>query len=220
MIHPNLATMLGFIVTDYPLSPGQARAMLRRSAERSFNCLTVDGDMSTNDTLLLLANGAIAPRKAVNKATDERFAEALREVAQDLARQMARDGEGSTRLVTIDVRGAKDGDDAHQIAMSIAKSNLVKTAIFGHDPNWGRICCAAGYARVPFDVNDFSLKLQGKLLMRRGLPVTFDRAALSQALDGKEVTIEVNIGKGRGAARVWTCDLTYDYVKINAEYTT
>lgn len=220
MIHPNMATMLAFIVTDYPLGAGQARQMLRRVTEQSFNCLTVDGDTSTSDTLLLLANGAACNRREVNAASDARFEAALLEVAQDLTRQIARDGEGATRLVTVEVAGARDEAGARQIAISIAKSSLVKTALFGHDPNWGRICCAAGYAGVSFDIDKFSLKLQGKTVMKRGLPVAFDRAALAQALDTKDVLVQVKLGEGSAEARVWTCDLTYDYVKINAEYTT
>ena len=204
MIQPNLATMLAFIVTDYPLGPGQARQMLLRVTDRTFNCLTVDGDTSTSDTALLLANGAAMARSEVDVAKDEKFEQALLEICEDLARQMARDGEG-----------------ARKIAKSVANSNLVKTAMVGNDPNWGRICCAAGYAGVPFDPQATAFKLMGKLVMKGGQPTKFDAAALSRALkETEEVAIEIKVGHGRGKARAWTCDFSYDYVKINAEYTT
>jgi glutamate N-acetyltransferase/amino-acid N-acetyltransferase len=220
MIHPNMATMLSFICTDYPLGPGQARQLLRRVCDRSFNSLTVDGDTSTSDTLVLMSSGAAMSRTEVDKDSDEKFEAALIEVAQELTRMIATDGEGATKLVTIEVEGARDEAAARQIGKSVANSPLVKTALFGNDPNWGRICCAAGYAGVPFDVDQFSLKLQGKTVMKNGLPVKFDRPALIEALKTKEVLIQMRVGPGKGEARVWTCDLTYDYVKINAEYTT
>lgn len=220
MIHPNMATMLSFIVTDYPLGPAQARQLLRRVTDHSFNCLTVDNDTSTSDTLILMSSGAALDRSEVDAARDEKFEAALTEVAQELAQMIARDGEGATKLITIDVEGAKDEPAARQIAKAVANSSLVKTAMFGNDPNWGRICCAAGYAGVPFNVDDFSLKIQGKTVMKSGLPAKFDRAGLKEALESKEVKVEMKVGAGKGHARVWTCDLTYDYVKINAEYTT
>jgi len=149
MIHPNMATMLAFIVTDYPLGPAQARAMLRRAADRTFNCLTIDGDTSTSDTLVLMSSGAALDRRDTGAGTDRKFAAALEEVAADLTRMIARDGEGATKLITIDVEGARDEAAACRIGKSVANSPLVKTALFGSDPNWGRICCAAGYAGVP-----------------------------------------------------------------------
>lgn len=220
MIHPNMATMLAFITTDYPLGPAQARAMLRRTTERTFNCLTVDGDTSTSDTLVLMASGAAMERRETGAAHDKKFEAALEEVAAELTQMIARDGEGATKLITIEVEGAKDEEGARRIGKSVANSPLVKTAIFGSDPNWGRICCAAGYAGVPFRVEDFSLRLQGRQVMKGGLPAKFDRQALSEALKSKDVLIQIKVGAGAGHARVWTCDLTYDYVRINAEYTT
>jgi glutamate N-acetyltransferase/amino-acid N-acetyltransferase len=220
MIHPNMATMLSFIVTDYPLGPSHARQLLRQVADKSFNALTVDGDTSTSDTLVLMSSGAALPRKDATDATDEKFAAAFTEVAQELTQMIARDGEGATKLITIEVAGAKDDASARQIAKSVGNSPLVKTAIFGSDPNWGRICCAAGYAGIPFDVNLFSLKLQGRQVMKAGLPIKFDRAALREALGVKDVLIQISVGAGSGSARIWTCDLTYDYIRINAEYTT
>lgn len=220
MIHPNMATMLSFIATDYPLGPAHARQLLARVAERSFNALTVDGDTSTSDTLVLMSSGAALARKDASDALDAKFEAALTEVAQELTQMIARDGEGATKLITIEVEGAKDDAGARRIAKSVANSPLVKTAIFGADPNWGRICCAAGYAGVQFDVNQFSLKLQGKQVMKAGLPTKFDRPALREALGGKDVLIQMRVGDGTGTARIWTCDLTYDYIRINAEYTT
>jgi glutamate N-acetyltransferase / amino-acid N-acetyltransferase len=220
MIHPNMATMLAFIVTDYPLGPAQARQVLRRVTDRSFNCLTVDHDTSTSDTLVLMSSGAAADRRDVDAGKDEKFEAALAEVAGELAQMVARDGEGATKLITIDVEGTRDDGAARQIGKSVASSSLVKTAMFGNDPNWGRICCAAGYAGVPFDVSDFTLKLQGKTIMKNGLPARFDREALKKALASKDVLVQIKVGGGKGRARIWTCDLTYDYVKINADYTT
>lgn len=221
MIQPNMATMLTFIVTDYPLGPAQARLMLLRATDRTFNCLTIDGDTSTSDTALLLANGAAMARSAVDAAKDEKFEKALNDVCEDLTRQMARDGEGATKLITIEIEGATDNDAARKIAKSVANSNLVKTAMFGNDPNWGRICCAAGYAGVPFKPEATAFKLMGKVVMKGGQPTKFDAPTLSKALkEAEEVTIEIKVGHGRGKARAWTCDFSYDYVKINAEYTT
>jgi glutamate N-acetyltransferase/amino-acid N-acetyltransferase len=220
MIHPNMATMLAFIATDYPLAPAQARRILKRVVDGSFNCISVDGDQSTSDTVILMSSRAALNRREVTGADDKKFEAALAEVAQDLARAIARDGEGATKLITIEVAGARHAPDARQIARAVANSSLVKTALFGNDPNWGRICCAAGYSGALFEAHDFSLKLQGQTLMRRGLPVRFDPKALRRALDAPEIMIQIKVGGGKGSARMWTCDLTYDYVKINAQYTT
>lgn len=220
MIHPNMATLLGFLATDYPLEPRQADALLRRVTERTLNCVTVDGDTSTSDTVLLMAGGAAATRDQVNTQDDAAFEAQLTRVAEDLARDIAADGEGATHLITVQVTGATDHTAAQRVAKTIAGSNLVKTAIFGRDPNWGRICCAAGYAGVPFDPGSFRLRLQNHLIMDNGLPTPFDREALNLALTEHDVAIHVDLGQGSGRAHAWTCDLTYEYVKINAEYTT
>lgn len=220
MIHPNMATMLSFIVTDYPLTQSQAKTMLHKACDGSFNCLTVDGDTSTSDTLILMSSGAVAKRSEVDKTSDALFESALMDVSVGLSKKIARDGEGASKLVTIEVIGSRTDIDARIISKSIANSPLVKTALFGNDPNWGRICCAAGYAGVPFDVMGFSLKLQGKSVMRHGLPVKFDRAVLSELLKHDEVLIQVCVGGGKGRACAWTCDLSYDYIRINADYTT
>jgi glutamate N-acetyltransferase/amino-acid N-acetyltransferase len=221
MIEPNMATMLAFVATDYPLeSAAQAAAMLRRAVARSFNRVTVDGDTSTSDTAILLANGAACGRADVAPEDDARFEAALCEACEELARAIAADGEGATRLATVEVSGAADDEAAHRIAKTIANSPLVKTAIFGRDPNWGRVCAAAGRAGVAFDPTQASLRMQGTPLFDRGAPLAFDRAAAKRSLEAPEVLIQLRVGAGAGFARVWTCDLTYDYVKINADYTT
>ena len=223
MIEPNMATMLAFLTTDYALDAATAQAILRRVSDRTFNCMTVDGDTSTSDMALLLANGAALHGSGRTKLTpddDTAFEAALGEVCEELTRMLARDGEGATRLITIDVAGAVTDADAQRIAKTIANSPLVKTAIFGRDPNWGRICGAAGRAGVAFDPARTTVHLQNVKLLEAGEPVAFDREALSNALDAKDVSIDLSVGDGPGTARVWTCDLTYDYVKINAEYTT
>ena len=220
MIEPNMATMLAFLVTDYPVPADAAGAMLRRVVDRTFNRVTVDGDTSTSDMAILLANGAACSRDVVDEADDAHFEAALGEVCEELTRMIARDGEGATHLIVIEVEGAPGDGEAHRIAKTIANSPLVKTAIFGRDPNWGRICAAAGRAGVDFDPRHVSLHLQGTEIFAAGGPVAFDRAALSEALRADEVLIQLRVGSGPGHARVWTCDLTYDYVKINAEYTT
>ncbi len=220
MIHPNMATMLAWIVTDYALTPRQAQKILNETAEQTFNCLSIDGDTSTSDTAMLLANGATGSRRGLDAASDGKFRKSIMEVAVDLTRQLAADGEGATHLVTIDVTGARTNCQAHQVAQSVARSCLVKTAIFGNDPNWGRICCAAGYAGVDFNPDHFQLRIQGTTVMRNGLPAPFKRPQLARALKRREVRVEIRLGSGHGRARVYTCDLSYDYVRINAEYTT
>jgi glutamate N-acetyltransferase/amino-acid N-acetyltransferase len=221
MIHPNMGTMLAFVATDFPIFYRHAAsALLRSVVHRTFNCTTVDGDTSTSDTVILLAKGGARKGFGGGSEGGKIFKAALLEVATDLSKAIARDGEGATKLVTVEVEGATAEIKARIVAHSIARSNLVKTALFGNDPNWGRICCAAGYAGVAFDTNEFSLKLQGKEVMRHGMPTGFDARTLSAALKSPEVLLQAKIGSGKGAACVWTCDLTYDYVKINAEYTT
>lgn len=220
MLEPKMATMLAFVATDYPLASAQARRLVRRVADGSFNCVTVDGDTSTSDTFVLMANGAALSRRDADPTLDTAFETALTEVCQELCRAIARDGEGAKHLITIEVGGARNGDEARAVAKSIANSNLVKTAVFGHDPNWGRICMAAGNAGAPFKPEEFSVRIQGKTVLNRGLPARFSRPALVRALNRDEVLIQVGIGNGNGRARVWTCDMTHDYIRINAEYTT
>jgi glutamate N-acetyltransferase/amino-acid N-acetyltransferase len=219
MIHPNMATTLGFVVTDAGISPGPLHAMLREATELSYNRLSVDGDMSTNDTIFLLANGASGVD--LGPADRKVFLQALTYLLQDLARQIARDGEGATKLITIQVSGARTNPDAVRIARAIANSPLVKTAIAGNDPNWGRILCAAGYSGVTFDPATVDIYLQNVAVCRAGLAGKFSEEKLKAALNQKDVSIQFQFrGDGPGHARFWTCDFTEDYIKINASYRT
>lgn len=230
MIHPNMATMLAFITCDAAVSSHLWHDMLSRAADKSFNQITVDGDTSTNDTLIALANGqSRTPAITEAGAEAEKLEAMLTAICQYLAKAIARDGEGATCLVEVQVSGAKDEAAARQIAKTIVGSSLVKSAIFGRDPNWGRIAAAAGRAGVPFEQENLRIQLGDFLLMENGQPLPFDRAAASnymkQAAAGaylKEdtVLISVSVGNGAGSGTAWGCDLSYDYVKINAEYTT
>ncbi len=215
MIHPRLATMLVVLTTDYPLHVGEAESFLRPVVERSFNRISVDGDCSTNDAVILLANGASGAAR-----DDEAFAEALDEVCADLARQVVADGEGATVVLEIGVTGAATRDEAEAIARRIATSPLVKTAAFGHDPNWGRVLMAAGsapygdgFARL--DTDRLTVSFDGVAVFVEGSPT-----GASPELSGAVCRIDLQLGLGDGAAAYLASDLTYDYVRINAEYTT
>jgi glutamate N-acetyltransferase/amino-acid N-acetyltransferase len=223
MLEPDMATMLSFIVTDAAVAPRSLQSMLRRVADASFNRVTVDGEGSTSDSVLLFANGLAgnAPLRGPASAGAGAFEEALLDVAEELARMLARDGEGATKLVTVEVSGARSGAEAERAARRIANSMLVKTAIFGGDPNWGRILQTIGAGRISLDLARCQVKLCGVPVFRKGAsagPAARRRAEEKLAAD--EITIEVDLAKGRSQARIWTCDLSYDYVKINAEYTT
>lgn len=220
MIQPQMATMLAFVTSDAEVEPGLLQELLRQAAAVSFNRITVDGDTSTNDTLVLLANGASGLKIERGSAACETFLSGLVDVCTLLAREIARDGEGATRLIEVLVSGAESNDDAEIIARSIANSLLVKTAIFGNDPNWGRILMAAGKSGAVFSPNHASLQVAGVPLFRTGEPLPFDPEAASGAMKQDEVKIDFTAGTGPGVAAVWTCDLSYDYVRINAEYTT
>lgn len=216
MIHPNMATTLGYVMTDAAIPAATLRAMLKRAIAVSYNSISVDGDQSTNDIVVVLANGASGVKPDLAK-----FEKALTEVLQSLARQIAKDGEGASRLVTIDVKGAKSTADAQRIGRSIANSPLVKTAIAGADPNWGRIICAAGYSGVAFDPLKVDIRFQGQLVCKAGLAADFDEDALKQKLEAPEVDIQFTIkGAGKGSARFWTCDFTDGYIRINGSYRT
>lgn len=219
MIQPNMATTLGFVVTDAAIPPALLGGMLAEAVARSYNRISVDGDTSTNDTMLLLANGA----SGIQPTEKERakLQETLSDVMQDLARQIVRDGEGARKLITIEVSGASGHDAAERIARSIANSLLVKTAIAGSDPNWGRILSAAGNAGVPLDPSKVDIDLQEVAVCRGGLAADFSELDLKKKLDATECLIRVAIqGRGKGAARFWTCDLTEKYIEINASYRT
>jgi len=230
MIHPNMATMLAFVTCDAAVSSHLWQEMLSRAADRSFNQITVDGDTSTNDSLIALANGQSRTPAITEMGPDAEKLEAmLTEVCVHLAKAIARDGEGATCLVEVQVSGAPDEVSASKIAKTIVGSSLVKAAIFGRDPNWGRIAAAAGRAGVPFEQENLRIQLGDFLMMENGQPKDFDKSAASnymktaaagEYLKSDTVLIQVSVGNGAGFAKAWGCDLSYDYVKINAEYTT
>ena len=216
MIQPRMATTLGFVMTDAVASPAELKAALKKAIAVSFNRISVDGDTSTNDMVAVLANGASGFKPAA------RALEAgLTEVLESLAKQVARDGEGARKFVTIDVEGAATERDAETIARTIANSPLVKTAIAGSDPNWGRVLGAAGYSGVKFDPRKTDIFMQGIAVCRSGLAADFSEAELTRKLDESECLVRFVIrGGGKGRARFWTCDLTEEYIRINASYRT
>ncbi|MGO4883667.1 MAG: bifunctional glutamate N-acetyltransferase/amino-acid acetyltransferase ArgJ [Bryobacteraceae bacterium] len=223
MIQPRMATTLGFLLIDANIPVAMLRRMLRRAVERSYNRISVDGDTSTNDTLLLLANGAsgVRPDPKEMAAVEEQIAQ----VAEELARSIARDGEGARKLITILVSGAATDDAAARLARAIANSPLVKTAVAGSDPNWGRILSAAGNAGVAFDPRKADIDMQGVAVCRSGLAAHFSESDLKAKLDSAECEIRFSLrgdgqGRGKGNARFWTCDFTEGYIRINASYRT
>ena len=221
MIAPNMATMLAYVFTDANLPAAVLGPALRRGVNRSFNAITVDGDTSTNDTCLLFATGAAGHRR-IARTGDARlqsFRAALEAVLTDLAQQIVRDGEGAQKLVSIAVRGAASEAAARKLGLAIANSPLVKTAIAGEDPNWGRIVAVVGRAGVAFDQAQLSIRLGGERAATNGVAdPAFDEPAAARHMKGQEVEIAVEIGSGPGAATVWTCDLTHGYIEINADY--
>ena len=219
MIHPRMATMLSFLMTDAAISPVHLRKSMGRALERSFHRLSVDGDTSTNDTLILLANGASGVR--ANEKERMVFEEVLSWVMQDLAEMIARDGEGANKKITIHVVGAVDDEAADRIARAIGNSPLVKTAIAGADANWGRILCAAGASGVAFDPSKVDIYLQRELVCESGRACDFPENELKQKLHSSDCVIRFVIrGKGKGETCFWTCDLTEGYIRINASYRT
>lgn len=220
MIAPNMATLLAFLTTDAEVWPEVLQASLRSVVERTFNCVTIDGDCSTNDMLSIIANGASGARISPGSPAHHLFCDALLDVCTYLSRELARDGEGATKLVEVRVTGARSFLEARQTGKAVANSPLVKTALFGNDPNWGRILCAAGYSGVNIDPARLDLTLCGIPLVRRGEPVPFDEGSTSKAMGAPEVEVLLDLNQGDSGAAVWTCDFSYDYVRINAEYTT
>lgn len=220
MIAPNMATMLCAIMTDAGLEPEQADRMLRAAVSKSFNCISVEGHTSTSDTVLLLANGASGA--TVQSPEEEAiFQKLLTEVAEDLATAIINDAEGATHIITIDVTGLRTREEAYQIAKCVADSPLVKTAIHGADPNWGRIVSAAGYSGVDLQEENISLWLNGDLLYKSGTPQEFDAAAVSRKIRGsRQVHVELKLDLGEASVRYWTADMTAEYVRLNADYTT
>ena len=221
MIQPNMATMLCFITTDADIDQKLLQAALSDVVEVTFNMISIDGDMSTNDMAIVLANGAAGNKKITEKDADyEKFAEALKSICTGLSQRIAADGEGATKFLTINVSGAKTFADAKQVAMSIAKSPLVKTAFFGQDPNWGRVICAVGYAGVDIVPETTVVKFGGIPVYANGVGASFDEAALRKVMSEHDIVIDVALGLGDADATVWSCDFSYEYVKINGEYHT
>ncbi len=223
MIHPNMATMLGVVTTDLAISKELLQEALSADVKKSFNMISVDRDTSTNDSLLLLANG-LAGNKAITEKNEnyESFCKALNIVTTDLAKKMAADGEGATKLFEMQVIGAETEEEAVILSKSIITSSLVKTAIFGNDANWGRILCAMGYAGVNFDPDHVDLYIEspdGKLkLVENGMATDYSEEIATSILSGKEVKATADLKAGKASATAWGCDLSYDYVKINADY--
>lgn len=222
MIYPQLATMLGFIITDAVITQEALQSALKTAVDHSFNCLSVDGDTSTNDCVFMLANGG-AGNRTIYLGTEEyiKFCATLTELCEELAEQIAGDGEGATKLIKVIVKGARSTQDAKAIAEKIATSLLVKTAIFGNDPNWGRIVCAIGNANAEFNPLGVSVKIGNTCVFSSGAPAKFNTDELRNQLQkNKEVLITVELTDGTATAHFWTCDISYDYVKINAHYHT
>jgi len=222
MIEPNMATMLSFLVTDAVIAPAVLRGMLGRVADATYNRLTIDGEGSTSDTVVLMASGrAGGATLRSGSPRAKQFESALLAVCEDLVRQLARDGEGATKLVTIEIEGARSTAEADTAARRIGNSLLVKTAVFGGDPNWGRIMQTLGAARISWNPDHTRVRVGGIVVFARGRsagPAARKRA--EKALEAEEIRIQVDLARGRGRARLFTCDLSYDYVRINAEYTT
>ncbi len=220
MIHPNMATLLSFITTDATIDKSVLQAALRLAVNQSFNRVSIDGDTSTNDTLIVLANGAAEnePVKRASGAAFETFTNALTEVCRDLAIQVARDGEGARKLITIRVRRAPSEKDAHRIAETVATSPLVKTAIAGADANWGRILAAAGRSGARFDVSKVEIKVGDLVVARRGVGLQFDEARALDILHRDQVTVTIDLNQGDAHVTEWTCDMTEGYIHINADY--
>jgi len=225
MIHPDMATMLGVLTTDAKISPALLQKMLKEAVDRSFNCISVDGDTSTNDTVLMLANGA----GGVDVDADERvkvaFGEALEAVCVKLAKSIVRDGEGATKFAEIRVSGTEDREGALQIARTIATSPLVKTAFAGGDANWGRILAAGGRAGVSFDAGEVMLTIGGVAhdeltIVKGGGPVNYSEEEASEIFEAEEIRVHLRVGSGTGSADYWTTDLTHGYITINSEYRT
>jgi glutamate N-acetyltransferase/amino-acid N-acetyltransferase len=223
MIHPNMATMLGFVTTDCAISTALLQKALSETVRRTFNRVTVDGDTSTNDMVVVLANGMAGNAEIVSEDDSYRdFAQALDWVCTELSRMIARDGEGATRLVECTVSGAKSEDDAEALAKSVISSSLVKTAMFGADANWGRVLCALGYAGPDFDPGKVDLAFESPRgyieVCKDGAPLPFSEEKAKKVLEDREIQILVTLGEGEGSATAWGCDLSYEYVKINGDY--
>ena len=221
MIHPNMATMLAFITCDANISSATLQKALSQHVETTFNQITVDGDTSTNDMVLVMANGCRQNEEILPDTEEfEKFSKMLRYLMADLAKKIAKDGEGATKLIEVNVRHAKDEQSGRMIAKSVVGSSLVKTAIFGQDPNWGRILAAIGYAGADVSVDNIDIWIEGIPVMQASSPVAFDPEETSDAMAGELLTLTIDLHDGAAEAQAWGCDLSYDYVKINALYRT
>ena len=221
MIHPNMATMLAFITCDANISSATLQAALSQHVETTFNQITVDGDTSTNDMVLVMANGCRQNEEILPDTEEfEKFSKMLRYLMADLAKKIAKDGEGATKLIEVNVRHAKDEQSGRMIAKSVVGSSLVKTAIFGQDPNWGRILAAIGYARADVSVDNIDIWIAGIPVMQASTPVAFNPEETSDAMAGELLILTIDLHDGDAEAQAWGCDLSYDYVKINALYRT
>lgn len=221
MIQPNMATMLCYITTDANISSQLMQKALSEIVEVSFNMISVDGDMSTNDTVLVLANGASGAAEITDGSPEyDKFYATLKEICQELSKRIAADGEGATKFLTINVSGTKTFEDAKTVAMSIAKSPLVKTAFFGEDPNWGRVICSVGYAGIPMVPEKTVIKFGGVPVYANGLGAEFNEDDIHKVMAEHDIVIDVEMGMGDAKATVWSCDFSYEYVKINGEYHT
>ena len=221
MIHPNMATMLSFLTTDAAVERGFLQRALSQVADETYNMLTVDGDSSTNDTVLVMANGA-AHNHEITEGTlaAEAFMEALRQVCTHLTRELARDGEGATHLIVVEVAGAADTSDARKAAKTVATSSLIKSAVYGADPNWGRLMMALGRSGAVAEEEKVDLFINGVCIMEAGKPIPFHREAVVALMKRPEVTFRLQLNLGDGDAKAWGCDLTEEYVIINSAYTT
>lgn len=221
MIQPNMATMLCYITTDANISSQLMQKALSEIVEVTFNMISVDGDMSTNDTVLVLANGASGMGEITAGSPEyAKFYEVLKEICQELSKRIAADGEGATKFLTINVSGTRTFADAKTVAMSVAKSPLVKTAFFGEDPNWGRVICAVGYAGIPMVPEKTVIKFGGIPVYANGLGADFNEEDIRRVMAEHDIVIDVEMGMGDASATVWSCDFSYEYVKINGEYHT
>ena len=221
MIHPNMATMLAYITTDAGVAPGWMASLVKRIADRSFNQVTIDGDTSTSDTFVVLANGAAGnPEVQPGSPQAQALEEAILEVSRELARKIARDGEGATKLITVRVTGAPDDGQARMAARAVASSSLVKTAVHGADPNWGRIVCALGYSGSEVAIDRLTVSIAGLTVFTAGAGIEVDLEAVRRAFEQPDIEIAASLGLGEGRAEAWGCDLSAEYVHINADYTT
>ena len=221
MIRPDMATVLCFITTDADIDGVLLQEALSEVIEHSLNMISIDGDMSTNDMAIVLANGAAENPKITKKNADyEAFKETLLALCQGISEKIAADGEGATKFITVHVKGAKSFADAKTVGMSVANSPLVKTAFFGEDPNWGRVICAVGYAGVPMNPNHTTVTFGGIPVYANGTGVSYDADALRTVMTAHDIVVEIDLKDGTEEAKVWTCDFSYEYVKINGEYHT